>query len=82
MGQDLNRVRTHLANERTLLAYIRTGLGFFAAGLAAVGLLERAVFHGVGAGLMALGGVVILIGVYRFARVRTGVDRRDVDSDA
>jgi putative membrane protein len=34
-----SRARTHLANERTFLAWLRTGLSLMAAGLAAAGFL-------------------------------------------
>lgn len=36
-----SRARTHLANERTFLAWLRTGLSLVALGLAAAQFLER-----------------------------------------
>jgi putative membrane protein len=68
-------VRDHLANERTLLAWIRTsltviGLGFIVDRLALVGttgVLEALA----GVSLVLLGGVLAVAGAYSFLRART-----------
>lgn len=59
--------RTRLANERTLLAYLRTALGFSAAGatlwrLFPDELLDRAF----GACLVVVGVTLLVVGVLRF----------------
>jgi putative membrane protein len=41
-----NRARTHLANERTFLAWLRTGLSLVAVGLAAARFLPQALIPG------------------------------------
>lgn len=41
-----SRARTHLANERTFLAWLRTGIALIGLGLAAAQFLERQVFPG------------------------------------
>jgi putative membrane protein len=41
------RARTHLANERTFLAWLRTGLSLIAVGMAAAGLLPVDLVRGV-----------------------------------
>jgi putative membrane protein len=41
-----SRARTHLANERTFLAWLRTGIAFIGLGLAAAQFLERQVAPG------------------------------------
>jgi putative membrane protein len=81
-------VRDHLANERTYLAWLRTGmallgLGFLVARLrlemAAVhGAGEPAGFHGatVGLGFATLGLVTILFGTWRYVAVRRMIERR------
>jgi putative membrane protein len=67
-------VRDHLANERTLLSWIRTaltviGLGFIVDRLAAEGQRAGiAAFAGVG--LVLLGGVVALVGAYSYLSAR------------
>ena len=67
-------VRDHLANERTLLSWIRTaltviGLGFIVDRLAAEGQRDGfATFAGVG--LVLLGGVVALAGAYSYLTAR------------
>ena len=70
MNDDASHMRTHLANERTLLAYIRTGLGFFASGLATLGLFEGRGFDLAGFGFMGTGVLVLIIGVIRFSKVK------------
>lgn len=65
-----SRARTHLANERTFLAWLRTGLSLVALGLAAAQFLEADLIPGVpvttifslflvatGIGLTVIGGV-------------------------
>jgi len=41
-----SRARTHLANERTFLAWLRTGIALIGLGLAAAQFLERQVLPG------------------------------------
>jgi putative membrane protein len=41
-----SRARTHLANERTFLAWIRTGVALIGLGLAAAQFLERQIIPG------------------------------------
>ncbi|GAB4203279.1 MAG: hypothetical protein OHK0013_17270 [Sandaracinaceae bacterium] len=80
MGEDTPKVDSRFlqANERTLLAWIRMGLGFLGFGL----VLERGLLAGMagppddspvlriaGLLLMMLGPVSTLLGVYRYHRV-------------
>jgi putative membrane protein len=67
-------VRDHLANERTLLAWMRTaltviGLGFIVDRLALEGAAQR-VEALAGVGLVLLGGVIALGGAWSFLRAR------------
>ena len=69
LRDELALERTRLANERTFLAYVRTALALFAG---AAALLQF--FHGAYATLLAWlliagGGLVLIVGVYRFWRV-------------
>lgn len=63
--------RTHLANERTLLAYVRTALALAAGGAA---LLQFFPAHSAlimfAWLLIASGGVMLFVGLYRFYAVR------------
>jgi putative membrane protein len=62
--------RTALANERTLLAYVRTALALILAGATFV-YLSQALWFAVFGGVCVLAGLVVLvIGAYRFLRVR------------
>lgn len=80
MGEGTPKVDSRFlqANERTLLAWIRTGLGFLGFGL----VLERGLLEGLagaeentnvlriaGLLLMTLGPASTLLGVYRYHRV-------------
>lgn len=59
--------RTRLANERTLLAYLRTSLGFAAAGATLWRLSpDIAADRAFGAALVAVGVVLLVVGVFRF----------------
>ncbi len=62
--------RTRLANERTLLAYIRTGLAIVAGGFGVAEFMRGPSADVIGAVLMALGGLTLIIGVWRFGLVR------------
>jgi putative membrane protein len=67
-------VRDHLANERTLLAWVRTaltvvGLGFIVNRLALAAAPERLEAMA-GIGLVLLGGLIALGGAWSFMRAR------------
>ena len=61
--------RTKLANERTLLTYIRTGLYFLVAGSTLGHLMETTFWDVAGVPLMVIGLIVGLLGAVRFIRV-------------
>jgi putative membrane protein len=82
MNYAQGEIRDRLANERTLLAWIRTALAFIALGLglAKLALFMEAAAHGnaplshmpdpnvsffVGAVLVAMGGVISIVGAWR-----------------
>lgn len=72
-------VRTHLANERTFLAWLRTGITFVALGLAAGQVLDPQSIAGVelrallASGLMFLGALLVVIGRYRYRQTAIGL---------
>jgi putative membrane protein len=77
-----SRARTHLANERTFLAWLRTGLGLIVLGLAAAQVIEvdrdlvpglRLVFD-FAAILIVCGAVIVLVGSARYFRGRDQID--------
>jgi putative membrane protein len=73
-----SRARTHLANERTFLAWFRTGIALIALGIAAAQFLTRGAGSGVPvveimATILALSGIFVVgIGAWRYG---TGRDR-------
>ena len=63
--------RTHLANERTLLAYVRTSFMLIIAGATAIKALpDDRVAVASGWALAAIGAVIGLFGVRRFLAMR------------
>lgn len=56
-----SRARTHLANERTFLAWLRTGLSLVALGIAIAQFLEPGPGQGLGFAVV-LGGVLVVSG--------------------
>lgn len=61
--------RTRLANERTLLTYIRTGLYFLVAGSTLGHLIDTPFWNMMGLPLVIIGVIVPVLGVVRFLRV-------------
>lgn len=71
-GQDaLAITRTHLSNERTLLAYLRTFLGFITAGVAMIQFVKNSYFVVIGYGLLSFSISIVIIGLYRFIKNRS-----------
>lgn len=67
--------RTRLANERTFLAYVRTALSLLAGGAVLFQFFSgRSSYMAVAWILVACGGVVLVIGIFRFFRVRAGLN--------
>ena len=61
---------TSLANERTFLMYIRTALGFFAAGAALIRFFEKPVFVIIGWVFIPVGVFFLIFGIFRFRHVQ------------
>jgi putative membrane protein len=62
--------RTDLANERTLLAYVRTALALAAGGVGLVQIFTSPAVVALGWALIPGGVLVLVIGVVRFQRSR------------
>ncbi|MDF7798579.1 DUF202 domain-containing protein [Pontiellaceae bacterium B1224] len=63
--------RTVLANERTLLSYLRTSIALFAAGGTLLKLLsEEPLMVKLGIALLFLGLVAVVVGFVRFIQVK------------
>jgi putative membrane protein len=76
-----SRARTHLANERTFLAWVRTAITFLGLGLAAAQFLSKNLLPGVplvatmAMGLVGCGIFVALAGAFEYFRGRREIDR-------
>src|SRR4051812_567014 len=80
-----SRARTHLANERTFLAWLRTGLSLLAVGIAAARFLPLALVPGIPyvtafAVLLVLSGTaLVLYGGVRYVRAHEEIDKGNYD---
>jgi putative membrane protein len=77
------RARTHLANERTFLAWFRTGITLVALGLAGAQLLggesdqERLVVLLLATLVIATGGFLVMVGLVRYRVGRRRIEASD-----
>jgi putative membrane protein len=69
-GDPDSRARTHLANERTFLAWLRTGLGLIVVGLGAAQFLERD--RELGAGVSVVSAFAVFLALAGTATVAIG----------
>jgi putative membrane protein len=66
--------RTRLANETTLLAYIRTGLYFVVAGSTLGQVVESMFWKVAGTPLIVVGFIIMLLGLVRYFRLRRSIE--------
>jgi putative membrane protein len=67
--------RTRLANERTFLAYFRASIFFVGTGISIVQIqFFENIIH-LGWGLISLGPIVLLIGIYRLIHVKRRIGK-------
>jgi putative membrane protein len=66
--------RTRLANETTLLAYIRTGLYFLVAGSTLGYVIQSPFWNIVGTPLTVIGFIIMLLGLIRYFRLRRAIE--------
>jgi len=64
-----------MANERTLLSYVRTALGLIAIGVPAVWWFDESVIQALGALSLIAGVLFIGIGVRRFVTLKAEINR-------
>ena len=72
----LARHRTEMANERTLLSYVRTALGLLAIGVPAVWWFEEPVIQALGVLSLMMGLACVVIGIRRFLMFKTEINRQ------
>ncbi len=70
----------HAANERTFLAWVRTGLAIagFGVGIAKLAIFVHGLSPGVGIGLVVIASVILAASAYRFVRLSRLIERPDV----
>ncbi len=62
--------RTIMANERTLLAFLRTSMTFSIAGVGMIKYLDHPVLDAIGWIFVVLAGIFLIWGVHRYRYVR------------
>ena len=72
--------REYMANERTFLAWIRTGASLVSIGLAVTQVEAVLGFRGFGVGLVALGGLTLIVGMVHFFSTRRQLDNGEFAS--
>lgn len=65
--------RTDLANERTLLAYMRTFIGLLVSGIGLIKFVDNKFLIVVGYCLFGISPIILILGLYRFFRIRQKV---------
>jgi len=66
--------RTRLANETTLLAYIRTGLYFLVAGSTLGHVVQSAFWNIAGTPLIVIGLLIMILGLLRYFKLRRAIE--------
>ena len=66
--------RTILANERTLLAYLRTALTLFVAGVSFIRFFEVKSLAVLGSIFVGISIILVIFGFYGFIKVRKHID--------
>lgn len=67
--------RTRLANERTFLAYFRSTIVFLSSGFAIIKLKILSEIEWIGYILIAIGPILLLIGLTRFIYVKRSIKK-------
>jgi len=67
-------VRTRLANERTLLSYIRSSLYLLVGGLALIGVADSVEIRWTGYSAVTLSVLFVAFGVYRYSHLRRDIN--------
>ena len=62
--------RTDLTNSQSLLAYIRTALAVFAAGVGMFEFIDNMTIVHIGIAMMAISPVILIVGIIHFFKVR------------
>ncbi len=83
-----SRARTHLANERTFLAWLRTGLSLIAVGMGAAGFLPFDLIPGFpyvtifSVAFVVSGACLVILGASRFASAANSIEIGNYNPDA
>lgn len=71
--------RNKLANERTMLAYIRTFLSFVVAGVSLIQFFDVRIFILLGYGLLPTGFLILIVGIVRCHRIQKQLNKLEIN---
>ena len=78
INEQLNAARTILANERTVLSYIRTSLALFVAGITFIRFFDNLLIELVGWVFLPIGLVNLIIGIFRYRATGQHINELDL----
>ncbi|MEW5923294.1 MAG: DUF202 domain-containing protein [Candidatus Zixiibacteriota bacterium] len=78
INEQLNAARTILANERTVLAYIRTSLTLFVAGITFIRFFDNLIVEIIGWVFLPIGIINLVIGIYRYRATQRHINELDL----
>ncbi|HHI02786.1 MAG TPA: DUF202 domain-containing protein [candidate division Zixibacteria bacterium] len=76
--EKLAEVRTKQANERTLLAYMRTALTLVVAGLSFVRFFDNRIIEIIGWVFIPFGVITIVLGIIRYINIKRHLKAHDI----
>jgi len=78
INEQLNAARTILANERTVLSYIRTSLALFIAGITFIRFFDNRIIEIIGWVFIPLGLINLALGIIRYRGTRDHINELDL----
>ena len=78
INDQLNAARTILANERTVLAYIRTSLTLFVAGISFIQFFDNLIVGIIGWVFLPIGTINLILGIYRYRATQKHISELDL----
>ncbi|RKX19020.1 MAG: DUF202 domain-containing protein [Candidatus Zixiibacteriota bacterium] len=76
--EKLAEVRTKQANERTLLAYMRTALTLVVAGLSFVRFFDNRIIEIIGWVFIPFGVITVVLGIIRYINIKRHLKAHDI----
>ncbi len=79
LSDHLATIRSILANERTLLSYIRTALTLFVAGVSFIKFFGMLLLTIIGWGFIFVGFVTLIVGIIKYKNMKVLIQREEIE---